>query len=170
MSKNQDAALLSVVPDSERLTTSPGRVFHAVLVPGRWLTAVLALILFNLAWGGAQSDPTLPSPAWLDAQPNVQGAATPEVHVAPPGMQLILIGRSRKFAIIDGKVVKPGDTYNGSKVLNIKSDEVVVQDESKSLKLTPAVEKKVAASARLKKIEGAAPKSNVLLNSDGGVR
>ena len=73
-------------------------------------------------------------------------------------MQLMLIGKSRKLAVINGQVIKPGDTYNGSKVLAIKPGEVVLQDASKSIKLTPNIEKKVISPPLLKK-ETAASKS-----------
>lgn len=137
----------------------------SALALSRWLIPALALLWLTNAWSATRSDPTRPPPGWLAAQPaaavaragqpNAQGAVSqagqPNADgVAPqagqantPGLQLILIGKTRKFAVIDGEVVKPGDTYNGSKVVRIDAGEVVVQDPSKSLKVNPAVEKKV---------------------------
>lgn len=127
---------------------------------------MLALGWFTAAWGDVtRSDPTLPPPAWLAAQP---GAVPVVEQDASSGMQLILIGRSRKLAVIDGQVVKPGDTYKGSKVLDIKSGEVVLQDASKSLKLTPNVEKKVITPPSLKETGSAASKGKKLVNGNGG--
>jgi hypothetical protein len=83
---------------------------------------------------------------------------------------MIVIGPTRKFAVVDGRVVKLGDTYKGSKVLDIKSDEVVVRDASKSLKLTPAVEKKVVTSAPLGTNGETASKHKKMVKSDGGVQ
>lgn len=137
------------------------------LAMSRWFIPALALFWLTNAWSGARSDPTRPAPGWLAAQPNAQAAAAQAGQPNPPGvapqavqpnaqgmvpqegqangagLQLILIGQTRKFAVIDGEVVKPGDIYNGSKVVRIDAGEVVVQDRSKSLKLNPEVEKKV---------------------------
>jgi hypothetical protein len=71
---------------------------------------------------------------------------------------MILIGPSRQLAVIDGKVVKPGDVHNGSKVLSIKAGEAVMQDGSKSLKVTPGVVKTVVTSVPPKKSAGDARK------------
>ena len=143
----------------------------------RCLPPLLALGWFTGAWGGTLSDPTLPPPAWLAAQPGVPGAAAQVEQDASSGMQLILIGQSRKLAVIDGQVVKPGDTYRGSKVLAIKPGEVVLQDASKSMKLTPNIEKKVISPPPLKKETAASKskkskhkksKSKKLVNGNGG--
>ena len=152
------------------------KYFHVSFSLKRWLPPLLALGWLTGAWGGALSDPTLPPPAWLAAQPGAQGAAATAEQDA--GMQLILIGQSRKLAVIDGQVVKPGDTYKGSKVLAIKPGEVVLQDASKSMKLTPNIEKKVITPPPLKKTTGtaskskktrhAASKSKKLVNGNGG--
>lgn len=70
--------------------------------------------------------------------------------------------------MIDGQVVRPGEAYNGSKVLSIKPDEVVVEDASKSLKVTPGVEKRVTRPITLKKSGQAARKSKESVNGNGG--
>ena len=142
----------------------------------KWcLPPLLTLGWLTGAWGGALSDPTLPPPAWLAAQAGT--AATVEQDTST-GVQLVLIGKSRKLAVIDGQVVKPGDIHNGSKVLAIKPGEVVLQDASKSLKLTPNVEKKIIAPPPLKqtgsavskgkKTRHAASKHKKLVNGNGG--
>jgi MSHA biogenesis protein MshK len=132
----------------------------------RWLPLLLALG-WSAAWAGVLSDPTLPPPAWLAATQSAGGAAALNQD-ASAGVQLILIGPSRKLALINGQTVKPGEAYNGSKVLAIKPGEVVVQDASKSLKLTPAIEKKAITSAPLKKPRGAVPKRKNSANENGG--
>ncbi len=157
MLKHTHIAFSLNLPDSGRRVLKSGLRL--------WLPPLLALGWLGGAWGDTLSDPTQPPPAWLAAQ----GTAAALVdHDVSSGMQLILIGRSRKFAIIDGRVVKPGDTYKGSKVLDIKPGEVVVQDASKSLKLTPSVEKKVIMSVPLRKTGGAASKGKKLVNRNGG--
>lgn len=48
--------------------------------------------------------------------------------------------------MIDGQFVRRGDTYNGSKVLGIRSSQVNLEDDAKSLKLLPSVEKRAVVS------------------------
>jgi hypothetical protein len=122
----------------------------------RCFPSIVALGCITAAWGDTRFDPTMPPAAWWAAQSNAP-ATTPATATAPAagtvatqdessGVQLILIGASRRFALIDGQVVKAGDAYNGSKVVAIKPNEVVTQDPSKSLLLIPGV-KKVITSA-----------------------
>lgn len=142
-------------------------LFCALSRSSCWLIGVLALAWFNLAWGGVQSDPTRPSPRWFAAQSAGQNVPTNVTQVASSGGQFTLTGDLRKFAIIDGKVVRQGDTFNGSKVVNIKSGEIVVKNATKSLKVTRAVEKRESTSDSLRKTERVATKANVLLNGSG---
>lgn len=158
---------VSQLPDSRGASaaaTTIGRKMALAL--SRWFIPALALFWLTNAWSGARSDPTRPAPGWLAAQPEAQAAAQarqsnaqgvvpqagqPNAPAVVPqegqpngaGLQLILIGQTRKFAVIDDEVVKPGDIYNGSRVVRIDAGEVVVQDRSKSLKMNPEVEKKV---------------------------
>ena len=85
---------------------------------------------------------------------------------ASSGLRVTVVGRAKKFAVIDGQVVKPGDTYNGTKVLAIKPGEVVVRenDSSKSLKLAPGVEKKSPAAPKKRP----ASKHKESVNGNGG--
>lgn len=134
------------------------------------------LLLLALGWcpvarSETRTDPTVPPPAWLAARPNNSTAKTAADLMkrdAPSGVQLILTGRTKKIAVIDGRLVEPGADYNGSKVLDIKAGEVVMQDSSKSLKLTPAVEKIVPAPVLPMKSSGAAIKNNVSANENRG--
>jgi len=126
----------------------------------RCLPPLLGLGGFSLAWGGAtRYDPTQPPSAWSAAQAGSQGGAGVVAPADSAGSRLVLIGRSRKFAVIDGQVVKPGEPYNGSKVLAITPQEVVVEDASKSVNLAPGVEKKVIAPAGRKKLPRAGLKN-----------
>ena len=45
--------------------------------------------------------------------------------------------------MIDGQIVKAGDEHNGSKVLAVRSDQVLMEDAAKSLSMTPDVTKKL---------------------------
>ena len=91
------------------------------------------------------ADPTQPAAEWLAAQPKAPGAPVVEADTAPPLLQMLLVGPSRKYAIIGGQVLKIGDTYNGSTVVAIKSDSVVLQsnDVMQTLQMHPAIEKTV---------------------------
>lgn len=106
------------------------------------MTGGLALAWLGMAWGDTLSDPTRPPPAWLAAQPGAESAAVAEAGSAS-GLRMLVIGKSRKFAVIDGQVVRPGDAYNGSRVLAIKPDSVLIEgsDGPKSLKLIPEIGK-----------------------------
>jgi MSHA biogenesis protein MshK len=109
----------------------------------RFVLAVLALGGASAAWGQALTDPTRPPQAWLDAQPKTAGApAAPEQEPAPQ-LQSLLISGSRKYAIIEGQVVKAGDTVKGFRVVAVGPAGVVLRSEheTQTLKLFPDVDK-----------------------------
>lgn len=123
------------------------------------------LLLIGLGWvGGAfavtAGDPTEPPAAWLAAQPPVSGVTVGTV-TALPKTQMIVNGKSRKFAVIDGDIVKVGDKYKDSKVVAIKDDKVVMEDASKSLRVTPDVEKKAPVVSKIKKKSVVIPEGSV---------
>ncbi len=95
--------------------------------------------------GESTKDPTVPPAVWLAAQPGTPGAAPQDTVAAASRVQMILVGKTRRFALIDGKVVKAGDVFNDSKVLAIKADKVMTEDAAKSLGMMPNVEKKAPA-------------------------
>jgi len=137
----------------------------------RWLLPLLAMAWFSAAWGESLSSPILPPAAWVAAQSDARGVASPiadQEQGALAGMQVILIGETRTFALIDGRIVKPGDTYNGSKVLAIRPGEVVMQDPSKSLKLNSSVEKKLITPIPPKKAVGKVSRNKALVKGNGG--
>jgi hypothetical protein len=120
----------------------------------RWAIAALALGCLSPAWGQALSDPTRPPQAWLAAQPKVAGAPSTEEQEASPQLQSLLIGPSRKYALIDGQLVGAGDTFRDARVVAVRPTEVVLRSKrgTQRLKLFPDVEKRpvkpVAADAR----------------------
>ena len=114
------------------------------------LSLLALLVLGTSAWGESRIDPTVIPPAWLAAQPTPTGAATVVAKEPTPIVQLIVIGQSRKFAVIDGQVIKSGEILNESQIVDIKSGEVVTKDRSKSLKLNPSVEKKLITADLLR--------------------
>ena len=105
------------------------------------LRCVVAGAFSSAAVAGVTNDPTLPPPEWLALQPVIAGKVTTSIE-PPTEIQLVIIGRTRKFAMIDGQIVKAGDEYKGSKVLAVRSDQVIMGDAAKSLSMTPDVTKK----------------------------
>jgi hypothetical protein len=105
------------------------------------LSLLAALGWASGAWAGASGDPTEAPPVWVAAQPVAPGAAPMATGGAGPEVGVIVSGKSRRLALIDGEVVKVGDQYKGSKVVAIKADKVVMEDAAKSLGATPNVSK-----------------------------
>lgn len=126
----------------------------AMLTRTRLQLSLLPLLVLGLTTSvSAESriDPTIIPPAWLAVQPTTPDVATVVVKEPTPIVQLIVIGKSRKFAVIDGQVVKSGEILNESQIVDIKSGVVVTKDSSKSLKLNPSVEKKSVSPNSLRK-------------------
>ncbi len=124
------------------------RAFATVFKGTRWWLPMLAFFWLPCASGVSLSDPTLPHPAWLVIHPIPPEAENLMPQGASSKARLTIVGMSRKFAIINGKLVKPGDNYKGSKVLDIKAGEVVMRDKSKSLQVNPLINKKPVSHAR----------------------
>jgi len=127
--------------------------------------AALGMAACSAAWGQALSDPTRPPPAWIAAQakktdgsldasaalagapPGVSAAGVAEGEAAPR-LQSLLIGPSRKYAIINGQLVSVGETYKDAKLVEVRPNEVVLHSEHgrQTLKLFPDVEKRPVAA------------------------
>jgi hypothetical protein len=112
----------------------------------RWAIAALALGCFSPAWGQVLSDPTRPPQAWLAAQPKAAGApaAAEQEQEVVPQLQSLLIGPSRRYALIDGQLVGVGDRFKDARVVAVKPAEVVLRSErgTQTLRLFPDVEKR----------------------------
>ncbi len=128
---------------------------------------LLVLAINPGAVADSLSDPTLPSAAWLAMQSDGKGENYFANMYSSPDMQMVLLSQSRTLVIIDGRVYKIGDHFNGSKILSIKSEKVLMQDASKSLKLTPTVEKRVITSASQRTNEQMSSKIKIIVNKDG---
>ena len=115
-----------------------------LLVSCKWIITSLAMLWCEGVLSQGLADPTRPAPTWLAAQPKVTGEIVLEKN-AVPSVQMLLIGKSRKYAIIDGQIIKPGGNYNGSRVVAIKSGLVVLQgdDALQTLKMHPTIEKTI---------------------------
>jgi hypothetical protein len=138
---------------------------HPILSFSLSLPILLTLGWPTGTWGITLSDPTRPPQVWLEANGIMLATTSQET---PSGVQLIKIGPTRKFALVNGQVVMPGKALNGSKVLDINPDGVVTRDASKSLKLIPAVSKKNVTSAPPKKSRDNTSESKKSANESGG--
>lgn len=132
-------------------------VMHSGVFCGRrrlFPKGVLVLSLATLAWVGnvsaaAFGDPTEAPQVWVDAQSKAVGGAS--VTEIPSG-QVIVVGRTRKLAVVEGETVKVGDMYRGSKVAAIRTDKIVMEDSTKTIAVTPGVEKKILVSGKKKRV------------------
>lgn len=113
-----------------------------------WIAIIATLGCVGSARAAALGDPTEAPPAWVATQPSSSSNAMIE---APPEMQIILTGKSRKLAVINGEIVKVGDEYKGSTVRAIKTNKVVMDDAEKSLSMTPDVKKSAPERVKSKK-------------------
>jgi MSHA biogenesis protein MshK len=121
----------------------------------RLLLFTLGVVVSALSHAQTTGDPTRPAPAWQALQPKAPGA-TVEVAPSTPGAQIVVVGPARKFAMVDGETVRPGDTYRGSKLLAIGPDGLIWQTEGRRelTSMSPAV-LKTDPAARYTKQPGA---------------
>jgi hypothetical protein len=113
----------------------------------------------SMAWGqGALRDPTLPPPGAVQASPGGLGAsgealagaaAQPGAALSQPTVQLMLVGPSRKYAVIDGQMLKPGGKIDQWRLTSIGANGVVMRSDAGSQKISayPAVKKNVIAGS-----------------------
>ena len=133
----------------------------------RLLKALLLVLLGGMAPAHADSvpDPTRPATEWLAAQPAASGGHAAFSNAAPE-VQVLVIGPTRKFAIVGGQTVRLGETFNGAKLVGILSDGVVMQKDGSKEKLSmnPAVVKKLEGS---KPVVGRAKSGKNVVNGEG---
>lgn len=135
------------------------RISARVLVP-------LAVLAATLVQAQTMGDPTRPASAWLAAQ-DPRMAAQALADSATPGVQIVVVGPARKFAIVNGHAVRPGETYNGSKLMAVDQGGIVWQKDgtSETSSMSPSVVKTASRSHEAKPV---APKAKRVLN--GGVQ
>lgn len=124
------------------------------------LVIVLSLVLpVSAEVGSTSKDPTVPHASWLATQPPPPESASVVAGDAAR-VKVTVVGRKRRLAIVDGKVVQVGDSIADTKVTEIRGYDVVLDgDKEKSLSATPNVEKKPPARPVHRKI--------VLIPEDG---
>jgi hypothetical protein len=108
------------------------------------------LIACPAAWAGTASDPTMPSPKWIASQPSAPDKEKPRMQ--PMETQVIVYSADRKIAVVDGVMVRLGETYNGERLVSMKRNQVewkhVEHDTSASGR--PAIVKKILRSGENK--------------------
>lgn len=109
----------------------------------RLLLLLAGLFVAVASHAQAVSDPTRPAIAWLAVQPKATGVVVAEPESGTPGAQIVVVGPSRKFAMVDGNAVRTGETYKGAKLLGIGSDSLTWQNGEKRemASMSPAVVK-----------------------------
>src|SRR5690349_10901018 len=115
---------------------------HPMRIRGSRLATFVAFVMLVPCHAQTLADPTRPAAAWLAAQPAKPGASAPS-EPGTPGAQIVVVGPSRKFAIVDGQAVHAGDRHNGAKLVDIDKDSLVWQrgTSSERSSMHPAVEK-----------------------------
>jgi len=133
------------------------------LSAGRLLFVIAGLAASAVSHAQASGDPTRPPPVWLALQPKLPGAPSVEVDAGTPGAQIVVVGPTRKFAMVDGQAVRPGETYKGSKLLAIGPDGLMWQTEGRRelTSMSPGVQKTDPA-ARPSKQPGAKTRAKTL--------
>ena len=121
------------------------------------LSTIMPIVGVRVASATAANDPTAPPPEWLALQPASVGKPTATAE-RPAEIQVIVIGRTKKLAVIDGQIARVGDNHKGSKVVGVLPGKVLLEDTEKSLMMAPAVEKRPPLVVY-------APKKNVLVTS-----
>jgi hypothetical protein len=122
--------------------------------------AFSALVVSH-AFAGTASDPTQPSPIWLAAKAKTADASKGSDNTKPadaakaaqasraaqpaPQAQIILFSDERKIAVVDGVMVRPGDTFRGDRLVDMKRNEVRWKREDTQRPDTPrpAIVKKI---------------------------
>jgi hypothetical protein len=110
------------------------------------LPALLAgLVANSMAQTTAPLDPTRPASQWLAALAPLPSADAAPAAVEPLGVQIIVIGAGRRFAVIDGHLVHIGESHLGAKLLAIGPQGVGMKKDGAALewRLTPEARKQV---------------------------
>ncbi len=114
------------------------------VTPVRAVLACLVLASTGALRAETVSDPTRPPDAWLALQPQAAPTGLPTDPTDGAGARVTVLGRTSRFAVVDGQVVKVGDVIRGAKVVAISAETVTLQESGgrRVLSLTPGVVKK----------------------------
>ena len=109
------------------------------------LAILMAVILTtSQAQTGQTIDPTRPPNAWFTAIAPATSINEISPEIDPLGVQILVIGATRRFAVIDGNLMHVGQTHQGTKLLAISAQSVRIGRDGTTveLRLTPNVRKK----------------------------
>lgn len=100
--------------------------------------ALASLLAWTSLHAQTLSDPTRPPQG---GGANLSGMESPTTSSR---VQSIIIGKGRAEALVDGRVVRPGDRVDGGQVVKISETEVVLNEHGSlhALKLFPGIEKR----------------------------
>lgn len=127
------------------------------------LAGVACATLCAGAGAETQRDPTLPPAVWLALQTN--GVQSAEKST---GVQMTLIGKMRRVALVDGQQRKTGDKLAGSTVTSIKRERVELEDTTKSLPVFPGLIKQKPSTTRRIKHSVVLESGDVAAKANGG--
>jgi hypothetical protein len=117
----------------------------------RLVVIAVALIAIDSTYAQPLVDPMRP-PAGMLATSTGAGTTSVLATASParPIVQTIIIGLDRRYAVVDGRAVAPGDQVRGMRVVRIAESSVTLRDATgKNLEvdLLPGIGKKFSASA-----------------------
>ncbi|MDN3921694.1 hypothetical protein [Roseateles violae] len=142
------------------------------------------LVLLACLGHGAMAQPQPPaetsrsSADWLTPQPGAFGmpgtgsSSDAAAGDAGAGLRVTLVGPTRRLAVIDGETLKIGNIHNGARLLDIRSNGVVLlkDGQRETLSMSPAVVKTPKASAGSKPGETARARKSNEKKAPGAVR
>jgi len=113
------------------------------LFTSRLIALCLALHTHSSWAQGDVHDPMRP-PA------NLAAASKPASVAAPENVQMLLMGGQRSFAMVDGVIVKPGESLKAWRLVSIGSHSVVMRHAAvtEEISIHPAVVKTVKQPTR----------------------
>ena len=94
-----------------------------MMITHRFLLACGILQAAGITLAGTAGDPTQPPAKWASAQV-MGGPSAPAWRQQPMETQVILYSPDRKIVVIDGQLVRMGETYNGERLVAMKPNEV----------------------------------------------
>ena len=112
------------------------------------LPALLAaLVASSMAQTSAAADPTRPASQWLAALAPQPSADAAPVDAEPLGVQILVIGAARRFAVMDGHLVHIGESHLGAKLLAIGPQGVGMKKDGARVewRLTPEARKQISS-------------------------
>jgi hypothetical protein len=90
-------------------------------------------------------DPTRPADVWLAAAASAPGTSGAPADAPAQGLRVLVIGATRRLAVIDGQVVHLGESYQGAKLVGLDAQGARLKTPraTVNLQITPAARKQV---------------------------